>query len=250
MIERQAALRQTDESSFASAVSVLSWLINLVVWSVAILLILDNLGVNVTALVAGLGVGGIAVGLAAQGIVSDLFSAVSILMDRPFVRGDFIAFGDAMGEVENIGLKTTRIRALSGEQIVVSNARLLSQEIHNHRRMAERRVMFTIDAALTTPSEKAAEIPTMLREAVTASPGVRFNRAHLISFSEGAFKFEIVYFVLSREYNTYADIHQAILLAILRRFEAEDISVGTPARTVRLVEDASAKQDEVPTSVN
>lgn len=243
VVEHQAARRQGDDSAFASAVGILSWMVNLIVWSIALLLILDNLGVNVTALVAGLGIGGIAAGLAAQGIMSDLFSAISILMDRPFVRGDFIVFGDAMGEVEKIGLKTTRIRALSGEQIIVSNAKLLSQEIHNHRRMTERRVQFAIEAAMESPSDKVAQIPRMLKEAVLSAPRVRFARAHLLAFQGAALKFEVVYYVLSRDYDAYMDAHQTILLAILKRFEDEGLSFANGPRLLRVVA-ADAKTEE------
>ena len=235
MIEHHANIRQGDESAFASAVGILSWLVNLVVWSVALLVILDNLGVNVTALVAGFGIGGIAIGLAAQSIIADIFSAISILLDRPFVRGDFIVFGDTQGEVEKIGLKTTRIRALSGEQIIVSNGKLLSELIHNHRRMTERRVVFTIDIGLDTPSDKVERIPGLLREAVTSNQHVRFDRAHLIGFGDNSLKFETVYFVPGRDYNAYMDIHQAILLGIMKRFDREGLLLARQPRTVRIV---------------
>jgi small-conductance mechanosensitive channel len=235
LIERHASRHQGDESAFASAVGILSWLVNLVVWSVALLVILDNLGVNVTALVAGFGIGGIAVGLAAQSIIADIFSAISILLDRPFVRGDFIVFGDTQGEVEKIGLKTTRIRALSGEQIIVSNGKLLSELIHNHRRMTERRVLFTIDVGLDTPGDKVERIPAMLRDAVTSNQQIRFDRAHLIGFGDNALKFEVVYFVPGRDYNAYMDIHQAILFAIMKRFDREGLLLARQPRTVRIV---------------
>jgi small-conductance mechanosensitive channel len=239
-LERQAARRPADESGLASAMSVLQWLINLVVWSVALLLILSNLGVDITALIAGLGIGGIAVGLAAQGIVADLFSALSILFDRPFVRGDFILFGDTLGEVERIGLKTTRIRALSGEQIVISNKNLLDNIIHNFRRMAERRVPFKLGIVYETEVNLVARVPGLLKEAVTSVETVRFDRAHLVSFADSWLEFEVVYYVLDRDYNVFADTHQAVLLGILRLFAANGVNIAYPTR--RTIQSAANDQ--------
>ena len=234
VLERNALEKAKDESVIAGAMGVISWIVNLAVWSVALLLILSNLGVDVTALVAGLGIGGIAVGLAAQGVVSDLFSALSILFDRPFVKGDFIVFDDVLGEVEQIGMKTTRIRALSGEQIVVANSSLLSRDIHNYRRMAERRVPFTLGVLYETPYETVQIVPTLLKSAIQSQSNVRFDRAHMTEFGESALVFEIVYYVLSRDFNVYRDTHQRVLFEIMRSFEANGVKFAYPTRTLHV----------------
>jgi small-conductance mechanosensitive channel len=210
-------------------------------------LILSNLGVDVTALIAGLGIGGIAVGLAAQGIVADLFAALSILFDKPFVRGDFIIFGNTLGEVEKIGLKTTRIRALSGEQVVISNENLLDEVIHNYRRMAERRVPFKVGIVYETPPNLVAEVPGLLRQAVASQGNIRFDRAHLVSFADSWLEFEVVYYVLDRDYNVFADTHQAVLLESLRLFAEHDISIAYPTRrTIQLqgIASSQTRRDE------
>jgi small-conductance mechanosensitive channel len=219
LLERQAAAPPAgEETVLSNAMGIVGWLINLAIWSFAFLIILSNLGVDVTALIAGLGIGGIAIGLAAQGIVADLFAALSILFDRPFVKGDFVVIGALTGEIEEIGLKTTRIRALTGEQIVVSNAQLLSRDIHNFRRMNERRTAFKLGLKYETEAETIAQVPDILREIVTAQAGVRFDRAHLTGFGAAALEFEIVYFVQSRSYQRAMDVHQTILLAIMAQF--------------------------------
>ncbi len=180
------------DSSTTNALGVIGWLINLGVWSIIFLLLLDNLGVNITALVAGLGIGGLAIGLAAQGIMADLFSALSIVFDKPFTRGDFIAFGDKRGTVEKVGLKTSRLRALTGEVIVVANNQLLTSVIHNHQQLLERRIVFMLALSYTTTPEQIEAIPAMIKEAIVQDERCRFDRAHFVSFGESALNFEVV----------------------------------------------------------
>ena len=229
-------VRQTDAAaaSARNAISLIRFVGRVAVWSVAILLMLSNLGIDVTALVAGLGIGGIAVALAAQNILSDLFASLAIILDKPFEVGDFIIVGDKMGAVERIGIKTTRIRSLTGEQLVMANADLLGSRVHNYKRMNERRVVFSIGVTYETPADKVEILPGLLREIVEAQEPVRFDRAHFKSYGDFALVFEIVYWVLSADYNVYMDIQQAINLDILKRFEALDVGFAYPTQTVHL----------------
>jgi small-conductance mechanosensitive channel len=212
----------------------LSFAGRLMIWVGATLTAIAFLEINITPWVAGLGIGGVAVALAAQNILGDLFASVSIVLDKPFVLGDFIAVDDKMGEIEHIGLKTTRLRSLSGEQLIFSNTDLLKSRIHNYKRMQERRVVFTIGAAYETPYEKVAAIPGMLREIIESQRPVRFDRAHFARYADSALIFEAVYYVLTADYNKYMDVQQAVNLAILHRFAAEGIAFAYPTRTVYL----------------
>jgi small-conductance mechanosensitive channel len=204
------------------------------VWGCIVLLALDNLGVNISTLIAGLGVGGIAVALATQKILGDLFASLSIIMDRPFVVGDFLVLGNEMGTVENIGLKTTRVRSLSGEQLILSNSDLLSSRIRNYGRMFERRIVGSFGVTYDTAFEKIRKIPKMVKTAIEAQEKVRFDRAHFKSHGASSLDFEYVYYVLSPSYNTYMDIQQAINLELHRRFLEEKIEFAYPTQTVYL----------------
>jgi small-conductance mechanosensitive channel len=221
-----------QDPAAVTTVSALGFLSKLAVWSIVALLALDNLGVDVTALVAGLGVGGIAVALALQNILGDLFASLTIVLDKPFVINDFLVVGDLMGNVEHIGLKTTRLRSLSGEQLVFSNSDLLSSRIRNYGRMFERRVLFAVGVTYQTPREKLEKIPTIIRDAVAAQDKTRFDRCHLKEFGDFAIIFETVYYVLEREYGVYMDIQQAINLKIHERFEQEGIEFAYPTQTL------------------
>lgn len=205
-----------------------------VLWAVLVLLALDNLGVNITALVAGLGVGGVAVALATQNILGDLFASVSILLDKPFVPGDFVVVADFKGTVEHIGVKTTRVRSLDGEQIVFSNNDLLQSRLRNFRRMNERRVLFKLNVDYATSAEQIESIPPLLRQIVEAQQGIRFDRAHFASYGDSSLLFEVVYFVLTPDYNRYMDVQQAINLEIYRRFAASGVAFAYPTHTVVL----------------
>jgi small-conductance mechanosensitive channel len=199
-------------------------------WAIVVLLALDNLGVNVTALVAGLGIGGVAVALALQNILGDLFASLSITFDKPFIVGDFLVIGEHMGSVEHVGLKTTRVRSLSGEQLVFSNSDLLKSRIRNYGRMFERRVVFSIGVTYETPRDKLRLIPTIIREAVEAQEKTRFDRSHFMKYGDYALLFETVFYVLSPDYNIYMDIQQAIYFNIHERFEQEGIEFAYPTQ--------------------
>jgi small-conductance mechanosensitive channel len=233
-IRRQVRLKLEADPGTATAMNALGFILRLVLWVLLILAALDNLGVEIMPLLAGLGVGGIAVALALQNVLGDLFASLSIVLDKPFVIGDFIVVGDKAGTVENVGLKTTRVRSLSGEQLVFSNSDLLSSRIQNFKRMVERRILFAIGVTYQTPREQLARIPDMIRESIEAQENVRFDRAHFKEFADSALNFEVVYFVLSREFGDYMNVQQAINLEIMSRFEAENIEFAYPTRTLFL----------------
>jgi small-conductance mechanosensitive channel len=224
--------RVADDPAAATTVTAMGFVGRMVLWTIVVLLALDNMGVNVTALVAGLGVGGIAVALAAQNILGDLFASMSIVLDKPFVLGDFIVVNEYMGTVEYVGLKTTRLRSLTGEQLVFSNNDLLQSRVRNYGRMKERRIQFGVGVVYETSREKLSAIPGMLKEAVEAQEPARFDRAHLKAFGASSLDFEVVYFVKVPDYTKYMDVQQAINLRILERFEAEKIEFAYPTQTV------------------
>ena len=224
------------DASSVSAVRALGFLATVVLWAIVFLMALDNFGVEVTALIAGLGIGGIAVALAVQNILGDLFASLSIVLDKPFVYGDFIVVGDLSGSVERIGLKTTRLRSISGEQLVFSNSDLLQSRIHNYQRMQTRRVVMMVSVVQNTPVEELSRIPGTIREVVEASDGLRFDRAHLASLGTASIDFEVVYYVNSADFNLHMDLQQEILLGLIRRFRADEIAFALPTRTVHIAE--------------
>jgi small-conductance mechanosensitive channel len=207
-------------------------------WGVLLLVALDNLGVNITTLVTGLGVGGIAVALATQNILGDLFASVSILLDKPFVLGDFISVDDYMGTVELIGVKTTRVRALGGEQIVFANGDLLKSRLRNYKSQRERRVVVKLTVAPETPSDKLQAVPGALRTIVERQieqrRKLRFDRAHFAAFSDAGLVFELVYVVAEPEFNVFMDVQQAVNLDIHRDLGAAGVSLTFAARSPRL----------------
>jgi small-conductance mechanosensitive channel len=212
----------------------LSLLGRIALWATVLLLILDNLGIDVTALVAGLGIGGIAVALAIQNVLSDLFASLSIVLDKPFVLGDFIVVGEMAGAVEHIGIKTTRIRSISGEQLVFSNADLLNSRIRNFGRMRERRVVFSIGVTYQTSAEKLQRVPQLIQAAIDSEENARFDRSHFASYGDSALNFETVYYVESSDYGTHMDILQSVNLAIYRSFASEGIEFAYPTQTIFL----------------
>ncbi|MGD8279306.1 MAG: mechanosensitive ion channel family protein [Gemmatimonadota bacterium] len=222
---------ETDPAA-ATTMTALGFLGRILLWSVLLLMALDNVGVEIGPVIAGLGVGGIAVALAVQNVLGDLFASLSIVLDKPFVIGDFIVIGDFLGSVEHIGLKTTRLRSLSGEQLVFSNSDLLQSRIRNYKRMQERRILFSLGVIYQTPREMVSRIAGILREVIESNEQTRFDRAHFKSFGPSSLDFEAVYYVLSAEYAVYMDIQQKINLAIMERFEAEGIEFAYPTQTL------------------
>ena len=226
-----AAHRDTDPGS-VSAVQGMSFVARLAIWALAVILVIDNLGYDVTALVAGLGIGGVAIALAVQNILGDLFASLSIVLDKPFVVRDFIIVDDHLGEVEKIGIKTTRLRSLSGEQLIFSNSDLLSSRVRNFKRMYERRVPFTFGVIYQTTPDQLEAIPGMVKNIIEDLENTRFDRAHFKSFGESSYDFEVVYYVRSPDYNVYMDIQQKINLALCRGFAQKGIEFAYPTRTV------------------
>ncbi len=207
-------------------------LVNFVIWAIAFVFLLDNLGVKISAVVAGLGIGGVAVALAAQAVLGDLFSYFVIFFDKPFEVGDFIIIGDKMGVVEYIGIKTTRIRAIGGEQLVFSNTDLTNSRVHNFKKMERRRVVFNLAVTYQTPSEKLKMIPKMIKCVIEEQENTTYDRGHFATYGDFSLNFEFVYYVTSADYNQYMDVQQAINLAIYEIFEKEGIEFAYPTQTI------------------
>jgi small-conductance mechanosensitive channel len=231
--------KQEDGERKAKQLKSISALAKLLIWVIGLIFLLDNLGVNISAVVAGLGIGGIAVALAAQTILGDLFSYFVIFFDRPFEIGDFIIVDDKTGNVEHIGIKTTRIRALSGEQLVLSNTDLTGSRVHNYKKLQRRRVVFQLGAIYQTPAEKLKIIPELVKQIIIDNPDAEFDRGHFKSFGDFSLNFEFVYYVLSAEYSVYMDIQQAINLKIYEKFEEEGIEFAYPTQTLFVNKEAT-----------
>ena len=207
-------------------------IVQVILWAVGVLFLVDNLGYDITTIIAGLGIGGVAIALAAQTILGDLFSYLVIFFDKPFEIGDFIIIDDKMGTVEYIGIKTTRLRTLSGEQLICSNTDLTNSRVHNYKRMQERRVVFEFGIVYNTPATKLKTIPQMVRRIIESSELTRFDRAHFKSFGDFSLKFEVVFYVLSPDYNIYMDIQEAVNIKLLELFEKERIEFAFPTQTL------------------
>ncbi|MCB0282251.1 MAG: mechanosensitive ion channel family protein [Calditrichaeota bacterium] len=233
-INRYRKHKIDEDAAGVTTFTALGFILKLILWTVLVLVALDNMGVNITALVAGLGVGGVAVALAVQNILSDLFASLSIVLDKPFVMGDFIIIDNYLGTIEHIGLKTTRIRSLSGEQLIFSNSDLLSSRIRNYKRMQERRVVFGVGVIYQTPKDKLEIIPGMIKEIIESKEQTRFDRAHFKEFGNFSLNFEIVYWIHSPDYNIYMDIQQAINLEIFQKFQENKIEFAYPTQKLFL----------------
>lgn len=231
LFSRAASSRSSsDFSSIRPLQSLLSFLI----WVAGLLFLFDNLGFEITAILAGLGVGGIAVALGAQVVFGDLFSYFVIVLDRPYEVGDFLIFGEVLGTVERIGVKTTRIRSLDGELVIISNSDLTQSRVRNYKQMETRRAVFRIGVEYATPVPTLKAIPGVIREIVERQDGVRFDRAHFATFGESELTFETVYTVLSPDYNVYMDIQEQLNIEIVEAFQRLDVQFAFPTRTVHL----------------
>ena len=232
---RARAQRAEHDKAALTSINLLGVIARVALWIVLVLATLDAFGVNVTALVTGLGVAGVAVALAVQSTLSDLLASLSIALDKPFVVGDYIVVDQYQGTVENVGLKTTRIRSLSGEQIVIANAELLKARIRNYQRQQERRVAFTVAFDPGTAAESMARVPPIVREIVRGIPQTRLDRSHFNAITDAALTVETVYFVTSADYNLYMDIQQQINLALLERLRADGIRLAFSGRETVLL---------------
>ncbi|MEJ5993123.1 mechanosensitive ion channel family protein [Pedobacter sp. Du54] len=210
---------------------------NVMIWIMGIIFLVDNLGYNVTTLIAGLGVGGIAIALAAQAVLGDLFSYFVIFFDRPFEIGDFIVVGDKNGVIEYIGIKTTRIKTLSGEQLICSNTDLTNSRLHNFKRMERRRILFNLGVTYQTTHQQLSEIPDLVKKIISSRTDLMFDRGHFSGYGDFSLNFEFVYYVLNPDYTIYMDNQQAVYLDIFEAFEKAGIEFAYPTQTVFLEKD-------------
>lgn len=224
----KTVLSDTADSANYATARTASFAVKVLIWIAAILFALSNLGFNVSSMLAGLGIGGVAVALAAQAVLGDLFAGVAIYLDKPFVAGDFIQVGDAGGTVEHTGMKTTRVRALSGEMLIYPNSALTGARIQNFRRMTERRVARNFSVPLTVSTEVLKRIPAQVAAVVNRTPNLRFDRAHLSSFQDSGFQFEYVYYVTTSDYTLFMDAQQAVLTGLLETLRADGIDLAQP----------------------
>jgi small-conductance mechanosensitive channel len=238
-LARDSSGSANDGAGRASSM-VLYFISRLALWVIMFLLILENLGINITTLVASLGIGGIAVALAVQNILGDLFASLSIMLDKPFEIGDFIVVGDVLGPVEHIGLKTTRVRAIGGEQVVLANGDLLKSRIRNHKRMQTRRVAFVVRVAYGTSEQLLREIPEMIGAIIKGRPNIDYERTHFVNYGEWSLDFEVVYQYRNPDYIEHLDAQQAIFLELYRQFERHAIQFAHPLSIVRFADEGAA----------
>jgi len=234
--------KKMDEASQKMIVSSSGLILQIAVWCAAAAFVLDNMGINITAVITGLGIGGVAIALASQNILGDLFNFFVILLDKPFILGDFVILENgSLGTIEYIGLKSTRIRSLSGEQIVLSNSKLLSQEIKNYKKMEKRRVVFKLGVIYQTPPEKLKKVPSIVKEIISSKSDAVFDRANMSDYGDFSINFEFVYYVLSGDYNLYMNIHESILLDIMDSFLKENIEFAYPTQTLYINKESYEK---------
>jgi small-conductance mechanosensitive channel len=224
--------RQENSETKEKQAKGLMIIINVVVWAIGILFLFDNLGYNITTLITGLGIGGIAIALAAQAVLGDLFSYFVIFFDRPFEIGDFIVVESNAGVIEYIGVKTTRIRTLSGEQLICSNTYLTNSRVHNYKRMEERRIVFKIGVIYQTTAEQLKKIPGIVKDIINSTEGLRFDRGNFCNFGDFSLDFEFVYYVLDPDYNVYMNKQESIYIDMVEAFEKESIEFAYPTQTL------------------
>lgn len=237
-LERSMQKRMDQDKSSATTLTFLGFLARIALWTIVLLLMLDNLGVNVTGLVAGLGIGGIAVALAVQNILGDLFASLSIVLDKPFVIGDFVVVDTFSGTIEHIGLKSTRIRCLSGEQLIIANNDLLKSRVRNYKRMTERRIAFNLGVTYQTPLKKLSAAKKIVSDIIDHQEHARLDRVHFQAFGDSALNFEVVYFVTDPDYALYMDVQEQINLAIFSSFAQQGIEFAYPTQTLFLQREA------------
>jgi small-conductance mechanosensitive channel len=225
-------LERGADRVFSGSLDIISFVARMLIWSVLILLGLENLGVNITALLAGLGVGGVAVALALQNVLGDLFASLSIALDKPFVIGDSLTIDSFIGKVEHIGIKTTRLRSESGEQIILSNADILKSRVRNFGRLPQQRILATIRLGFETPTDKLKALPQLLENVVREHPQARFERCHLKTLGESAFQFELSYFVQQPATNPMLDLQQAVNFRIIDELRRLQVEFAYPAQLV------------------
>ena len=222
------------KSGRAGTMNVVAVMIRIVIWSIVVLLTLENIGIDITTLVAGLGIGGIAIALAVQNVLGDLLASLSITLDKPFEVGDLLFLDDFQGKVEQIGIKSTRLRSVTGEQIIVSNADLLKSRLRNFGRMSERRMLLKVGVAYDTSLDQVQQVPKLMQQAIESHPTARFDRCYLLRFGDSAIEFEAGYFVMSSKMADSMDVQHAIHMALLAQFAKAGIAFAYPTRRVLL----------------
>jgi small-conductance mechanosensitive channel len=227
-------LERGADRVFAGSLDIISFVARILIWSLLILVALDNLGVNITALLAGLGVGGVAVALALQNVLGDLFASLSIALDKPFVIGDNLTIDSFVGKVEHIGIKTTRLRSESGEQIILSNADILKSRVRNFGRLSQQRILATIRLSYDTPAEKLRAMPKLLENIVREHAQASFERCHLKTLGESSFQFELSYFVQQPAVNSMLDLQQAVNFRIIDEVKRLGVEFAYPTQLVVL----------------
>lgn len=223
--------------------SATTFFVKLIIWFIALLFILDNLNIEITGLITGLGIGGIAVAFAAQTILADIFNYFTIFFDKPFDIGDFIIVGDYKGTIEHIGIKTTRIRSLSGEQLVISNTDLMNSRINNYKRMQRRRINFSFGVTYDTPLEKLKQIPEMVESIIKDIDKTEFDRAHFSEYGNFSLVYQVVYFINDSDYKIYMDIQQKINFKLREQFDQSEIKFAFPTQTIHLADKVSDREN-------
>lgn len=227
----------------------ISRVFKILIWGIILILFLENMGIKVNSLVAGLGIGGLALAFAAQAVLADIFCFFTIFFDRPFEIGDFIIVGKDMGAVEHIGIKSTRLRTLDGELLIFSNTDLTSSRIRNFKTMENRRVLFVLSLAYETSHDKLKEVPYIIKNIIETIPGTTFARAHFVSYGPYSLNFDIAYYVLSGDFDKYLDIHQEVNLRIKEEFEKREIHLAFPTQTIHFQKEAFDEQKRINSEV-
>jgi small-conductance mechanosensitive channel len=248
-LERRANREMAVNRAAAGTIGIIGFIARVTIWALVLMLTLSNLGIEIQPLLASLGIGGIAVALAAQNVLGDLFASLAITLDRPFIVGDALAVDNFSGTVEYIGVKSTRLRGTDGEQIIMPNANLMNSRMRNHSRLRERRVVFTISLSQETPTAKLATVAALLRSLIESQQDTRFDRAHFAKITATSFDFEAVYFVTTPDYGRYMDIQQTINLKLLEALESEGITFAYPTQTLRLDRGAGVESQLVDSSL-
>lgn len=249
-LERKRAASMGIDRAVVGTLGIIGFIARVIIWSFVLLLTLDNLGIEIKPLLAGLGIGGLAVALAVQNILGDLLASLTIALDRPFVVGDSLSVDEFSGTVEYIGVKSTRLRSTSGEQIIIPNANLLSSRLRNNARMSQRRVAFIISLSQDTSPTQLRQLPSQIRALIESYDEVRFDRSHFAKITASAFDVESVYFVLKPDYGLYMDIQQGINLRLLELMESEGLEFASPSQRLWLEGDSRIRSELVPSATD
>lgn len=227
-IDRKSRKGTGLDPQLATSMDIIMFIAGLAIWTMAFLLALDNLGVQIQPLLAGLGIGGIAVALSVQTLLGDLLASMSIALDKPFVVGDALQIDDLNGTVEHISVRSTRLRSLTGEQIIIANGDIVKARVRNNGRMRDRRAAFSVNVSYDTPQEKLREIPGIVQDIVMKQPNTRFDRCHLLAMGDWALRYEVVFFMTTPDFGTYANVQQAVNLEILETLRKLDVQIAYP----------------------